>query len=109
MPRFVTIGYGDEAGYQRTALEVREAAHANDSALKRSGAWIGIARSPIQVRNPDGAGVQTEDGAFLSAPLPIAGFAIFEAEDLQEAIELVSRSPCAVAHGVVEIWPLEGG
>jgi hypothetical protein len=108
MPRFVTIGYGDEAGYQRTAPAVREAAHDNDSALKRAGAWIGIARSPVQVRNPDASGVQTEDGAFQSAPLPIAGFAIFEAEDLDEAIAIVSRSPCAVAHGVVEVWPLEG-
>ena len=108
MPRFVTIGYGDEAGYQRTAPKVREAAHANDALLKRSGAWIGIARSPVQVRNPDAAGVQTQEGAFLSAPLPIAGFAIFEAEDLEEAIALVSRSPCAVARGVIEVWPLDG-
>jgi len=22
-------------------------------------------------------------------------------------VEIVSRTPCAVAHGVVEVWPLE--
>ncbi|MYZ50315.1 YciI family protein [Propylenella binzhouense] len=108
MPKYVTIGYGDEAGYKRTAPGIRDAAHANDDALKRRGALIGIAGSPVQVRNPDATGIRTENAAFLSAPLPVAGFAIIEAADLDEAIRLVSGSPCAVAHGVVEIWPLEG-
>ncbi|BCJ74856.1 hypothetical protein CS0771_44000 [Catellatospora sp. IY07-71] len=26
---------------------------------------------------------------------------------LEEAVQLVSASPCAVAHGVVEVWPLQ--
>lgn len=107
MPRFVTIGYGDRAGYDRTAPHVRAAAHAHDDDLKRRGALMGIAGAPVQVRNHDAAGVQTENRAFLSATLPVAGFAIIEASDLAEAIALVSKSPCAVAHGVVEIWPLE--
>jgi hypothetical protein len=25
---------------------------------------------------------------------------------LADAVKLVSRTPCAVAHGVVEVWPL---
>jgi hypothetical protein len=25
---------------------------------------------------------------------------------MAEAVEIVSRTPCAVAHGVVEVWPL---
>jgi hypothetical protein len=109
MPKFVTIGYGDQAGYERTTLEVRNAAHAHDDdELKRDGALMGIAGSPVQVRNPDAAGVQTADGAFMSSPLPIAGFAVIEAADLAEAVALVAKSPCAVAHGVVEVWPLEG-
>jgi hypothetical protein len=107
MPKYVTIGYGDQAGYERTASEIRDVAHAHDAKLKRDGALIGIAGSPVQVRNPEAAGVQTEKAAFLSSPLPIAGFAVIEADDLDEAIRLVSQSPCAVAHGVVEIWPLE--
>jgi hypothetical protein len=37
----------------------------------------------------------------------VAGFAVIEAADLDEAIALVSQTPCAVAHGVVEVWPLE--
>ena len=107
MPKFVTIGYGNREGYERTAPAVRRAAHANDAKLQERGALMGIAGTPVQVRNPEAAGVQTEVGAFMSSSLPLAGFAIIEAADLSEAIEMVSKSPCAVAHGVVEVWPFE--
>jgi hypothetical protein len=107
MPRFLTIGYGDEDGYDRTPQAVRDAAHAHDAKLRAEGAVIGKAGAPVQVRNPGGAGVATQAGAFMSSALPVAGFAIIEAADLTEAIAKVSRVPCAVAHGVVEVWPLD--
>lgn len=107
MPTFITIGYGDQAGYDRTPAAVRQAAHEHDAALRKQGVVMGIAGTPVQVRNPDDTGVQTKHGAFLSAGLPLAGFSIMEAKDLDEAIALAAKSPCAVAHGVIEIWPLQ--
>jgi hypothetical protein len=107
MPSFVTIGYGDSAGYDRTDPAIRDAAHRHDESLRARGALIGVAGQPVQVRNPDGAGVDTSEGAFSRSDLPIAGFAIIEAATLEEAVSLVSKTPCAVAHGVVEVWPLE--
>lgn len=107
MPKFVTIGYGDQAGYDRTPRAVRDAAHAQDAKLRAEGAVIGIAGKPVQVRNPEAAHLETRSGPFMSSALSIAGFAIIEAADMAEAIEKVSHVPCAVAHGVVEIWPLE--
>jgi hypothetical protein len=107
VPKFVTIGYGDQAGYDRTPAAIRDAAHAQDAKLQQAGALMGIAGTPVQVRNPDAAGVETTKGPFMRASLPVAGFAIIEAASLSEAIEMVSRVPCAVAHGVVEVWPLQ--
>lgn len=107
MPRFVTIGYGDRAGYEQTDPSVRNAAHRQDARLQTGGALIGIARDPVQVRNHDGAGVRTRRGAFMRSDLPIAGFAVIEAADIEDAVDLVSCTPCAVAHGVVEVWPLD--
>ena len=107
MPRFVTIGYGDQAGYDRTDPAIRDAAHRHDERLFASGALMGIAGKPVQVRNHDGAGVETSEGPFLRSELPIAGFAVIEAASLEEAVSIVSNTPCAVAHGVVEVWPLE--
>lgn len=107
MPKFLTIGYGDEAGYNRTAQAVRDAAHAQDESLRADGALIGIAGAPVQVRNPEAAGLKTRQGPYMSSALPVAGFAVIEAANLTEAVDKVSRVPCAVAHGVVEVWPLE--
>lgn len=110
MPTFITVGYGDRAGYDQTDPEVRNAAHAHDQWLRAHQAGVmGIAGTPVQVRNADGAGVETTDGPFSSALLPVAGFAVLEAADLAAAIELASKSPCAVAQGVVEVWPLHTG
>jgi hypothetical protein len=107
VPRFVTIGYGDRAGYDRTDTSVRDAAHQHDERLRAEGALMGIAGEPVQVRNDDGEGVDTSVGPFLRSNLPIAGFAVIEASTLEEAVSLVSKTPCAVAHGVVEVWPLK--
>jgi len=107
MPRFVTIGYGDEDGYERTDPAIRDQAHAHDDRLLADGAVIGVAGEPVMVRNHDAAGVVVSSGQFLSSSLPVAGFGIIEADSLGEAIAMVSRTPCAVAHGVVEVWPLQ--
>ena len=107
MPRFLTIGYGDREGYDRTDPAVRDAAHQHDDHLRAQGALVGIAGQPVQVRNHGGAGVDTSEGPFLRSDLPIAGFALIEATTLDEAVSLASKTPCAVAHGVVEVWPLE--
>ncbi|WP_246750568.1 transcription initiation protein [Martelella lutilitoris] len=100
-------GVVDRAGYDRTPQDVRDAAHAQDARLVSEGALVGIAGAPVQVRNPDAAGVKRQDGAFLSSGLPIAGFAEIEAASLEEAVDKVSQVPCAVARGVVEVWPLK--
>jgi hypothetical protein len=107
MPKYITIGYGDQAGYDRTPQDIRQAAHDHDEWLKQRGVVMGIAEAPVQVRNPNDSGVLAKTGAYLSSDLPIAGFSIMEAKDIDEAIELASKSPCAVAHGVIEIWPLK--
>jgi hypothetical protein len=87
MPKFMTIGYGDREGYDRITQSVRDAAHAHDEVLQKSGAVMGIAGAPVQVRNHEAKRVQTPT--------------------LAAAIEMVSHTPCAVAYGVVEVWPLE--
>jgi hypothetical protein len=106
MPTFITIGYGDEDGYRRTDPAVRAAAHAHDDRLQADGALVGVAGPVVQVRNPDASGVRTSDGPFMRSDLPIAGFAVIEADSAADAVRLVAGTPCAVAHGVVEVWPV---
>lgn len=107
MAKFLTIGYGDRSGYDRTDPGVRDAAHAHDDHLRSEGVIMGVARPPVQVRNHDAVAVTTTEGPFMSSELPVAGFALIDADTLDAAIELISKTPCAVAHGVVEVWPFD--
>jgi hypothetical protein len=109
MATFITIGYGTRDGYDRTEPAVRKAAHAHDARLREAGVLMGIAGTPVQVRNPDARKIDTQAGPFMSSRLPIAGFAVIEAATLADAVKMVAQSPCAVAHGVVEVWPLSPG
>jgi hypothetical protein len=106
MPTFITIGYGSREGYDRTDPKILDAAHAHDARLQDAGVQMGIAGRPVQVRNPEGRGVKTTTSPFMSSELPVAGFAVIEAPTLADAVNMVAESPCAVAHGVVEVWPL---
>jgi hypothetical protein len=106
MAMFITIGYGDAAGYERTPPELREAAHAHDERLVGAGVLMGVAGTPIQVRNTEGDGVRTAPGAYMRSDLPVAGFAVIEAATIDDAVTLVAGTPCSVAHGLVEVWPL---
>ena len=67
MPKYLTIQYGDRSGYERTPPQVRDAAHDHDKEFLRPGALIGIAGSPVQVRNLNDAAVHTTNGAFMSS------------------------------------------
>jgi hypothetical protein len=107
MPKFITIAYGDSEGYDRTAKTVRDVAHAHDQVLQKSGVLMGIAGPPVQVRNHETMDLQTVDGPYMASQLPVAGFAVIEASSMAEAIDMVSHTPCAVAYGIVEVWPLE--
>ena len=60
----------------------------------------------MQIRNPEGSGVEVLNAPFLASDLPVAGFALIEAESLEAAIAQVARTPCAICYGVVEVWPL---
>ena len=46
------------------------------------------------------------EGSFTDSKLPLAGFSIIEAADVNEVIELVARTPCARAKGAIEIRPI---
>ena len=107
MPKFVTIGYEAQEGYDQLPAAIRDAAHAHDAKLRNDGVLMGIAGIPVQVRNPNAAHLETTNGPFMTTSLPLAGFTIIEAANLADAIDIVSRTPCAVAHGVVEVWPIK--
>jgi hypothetical protein len=59
------------------------------------------------VRVEDGQTLTT-DGPFVTVKEALAGWLVFEADDLDAAIELAARIPAARLGGAIEVRPLAG-
>jgi hypothetical protein len=60
------------------------------------------------VRVQDGKTLTT-DGPFVAIKEALGGYLIYEADDLDAAIELAARIPAASMGGAVEVRPLKEG
>lgn len=103
--RFLCLGYGTERGWLALSEQRRAELLGGDEVLRRRGDLVAAVGPPTVVRAWDGTPVTSTD-AFASGAAPLAGFAVVEAADLNEAIRLVAGTPCPVAGGAVEIRPL---
>jgi hypothetical protein len=72
------------------------------------GVWMQPPESATTVRVQDGKTLTT-DGPFVAIKEALGGYLIFEADDLDAAIELASRIPAASMGGAVEVRPLKEG
>jgi hypothetical protein len=54
----------------------------------------------------DGGRTLTTDGPFVSVKEALGGYLLFEAEDIDAAIELAARIPAARLGGAVEVRPI---
>jgi hypothetical protein len=69
------------------------------------GAQLAPAETATTVRVEDGETLVT-DGPFVAVKEALAGYLVFEADDLDAAIELASRIPAARMGGAIEVRPL---
>jgi len=102
--KFLCLAYGDEGKWNALPMSTQEALRAQDDVLRSRGDLVAEVQAPTTVRFAGGH-AQAVDGAFGQAPLPLAGFYVIEARDMDEAIGLLSQTPCAHA-GAYEIRPL---
>ena len=71
------------------------------------GAWMEPPELATTVR-VDGDKTLTTDGPFVAVKEALGGYLFYEADDLDAAIELASRSRLRGMGGAVEIRPLKG-
>ena len=67
---------------------------------------LGLPENATTVR-VEGGKTLTTDGPFVGMKEAIGGFLVFEADDIDGAIELASRIPAARLGGAIEIRPAE--
>jgi hypothetical protein len=69
------------------------------------GLGLDVPETATTVRVQDGKTLTT-DGPFVESRESIGGYLLFEAEDLDAAIELAARIPAARLGGAVEVRPI---
>src|SRR6059058_1486957 len=69
------------------------------------GLWLQPPEAATTVRVQDGKTLTT-DGPFVAVKEALGGYLLFEADDLDAAIELASHIPAARMGGAVEVRPL---
>jgi hypothetical protein len=69
------------------------------------GLWLQPPEAATTVRVEDGKTLTT-DGPFVSVKEALGGYLVFEADDLDAAIELASQIPAASMGGAVEVRPI---
>ena len=99
--------------WDRLSPEEQQAVYAGYQAVNQTagvtpGAWMESPDTATTVRVERGETLTT-DGPFVAVKEALGGYLVFEADDLDAAIELASRIPAASLGGAVEIRPVKEG
>jgi hypothetical protein len=103
--KFLCLAYGDEAGWNALSKDEQREVLAKDAVIRERGNLMAaVQTSVVSVRNWHNK-LDVQAGPSVKRDLPLAGFSVIEAADVDEVIRLVSNTPCARAQGVIEIRP----
>jgi hypothetical protein len=97
--------------WETLSQDEQKAVYADYAALNQTpgvnpGPPLGLPENATTVRVQDGQTLTT-DGPFVTVKEALGGFFVFEADDLDAAIEVASRVPAARLGGAIEIRPSE--
>jgi hypothetical protein len=112
--KYICLGFFDEKKWEAMSESEQNAffdeCFAYDDVLRKNGHWVGGAalqsvRNATTLRWKNGK-VSITDGPYAETKEQLGGFGVFEARDLNHAIQLISKHP-AVKTGIIEIRPAE--
>jgi hypothetical protein len=104
--KFLCLAYGAEEDWKALSKDEQDKLLAQDEILRKRGALMAAVEPGVTtVRawdgDPDAVGEP-----FARVDVPLAGFSVIEAEDVDHAVRLVAETPCARAKGAIEIRPI---
>jgi len=102
--KYLCLAHGDEKDWKALSKNEQDALLAPDEVLRKRGDIVAPVQKATTVRVVDGT-VSTTPGSFAEARVPLAGLSL-TARNLNEVVELVSKTPCARAKGAIEVWPI---
>jgi hypothetical protein len=100
----------DQEAWGRLSQDEQSAVAADYQAINQTpgvtpGLWMQPPETSTTVRVQDGRTLTT-DGPFVAVKEALGGYLVYEADDLDAAIELAARIPAARLGGAVEVRPL---
>ena len=108
MAKYLILIHGDEAAFDasnQADMDAMMTAH-NDFSTKHGKSILGgEALLPTSTATSIRDGGAITDGPFVETKEALGGYFVFEADDLDAAIELASRVPAARLGGAVEVRP----
>ena len=113
--RFICLGYFDEKKWEAMSKVEQDAAMEEclvyDDGLRKKGHWVDAGsalqstRTARTLRWRDGKATVT-DGPYAETREVLGGFAVLEARDMEQAVELLLKHP-GVRMGPIEIRPAD--
>jgi len=101
--KFLVLAYGAEKDWVALSKQEQDELLAQDQVLRERGDTVAaVEPCAVTVRAWDGT-PDVRHETFAAPGVPLAGFGIVEAADLDEAVRLVKDTPCARAGGAVEL------
>ena len=102
--KYLCLAYGAEEDWRALTEAEQDALLAADEVIRERGALMAaVDTDVVTVHARDGSAPSAHAGSYTSSRVPLAGFSVIEAADLQEVIALVAKTPCAQARGAIEI------
>ena len=101
----------DPEAWARLTEDEQKAVYADYQALNQTpgvtpGLGLDAPETATTVRVEDGKTLTT-DGPFVAVKEALGGYLLFEADDIDAAIELAARIPAARLGGAVEVRPIQ--
>jgi hypothetical protein len=99
--------------WERLSEDEQKAVYSDYQAINQTpgvtpGLWLGEPETATTVRVQDGRTLTT-DGPFVAIKEALGGYLVYEAPDLDAAIELAARIPASRLGGAVEVRPIKEG
>ena len=101
--KFLCLAYGDEDGWNTLTDGEKSEVLSNDKIIKDRGNLMSAVQTDVTTVKNWNKKLELFDKPFGKQELPLAGFSVIEAENIDEVIKLVADTPCARANGAIEI------
>jgi hypothetical protein len=103
--KFLCLAYGSQEGWNELTKQQQSEVLERDEVLRKRGDFLAAVTKDVTTVSNWSGRLSVENESFAKPSLPLTGFSIVEAENIEEVVQLVANTPCARAGGAIEVRP----